>query len=120
MSDDNTEEEDESISPNTSYSNGMHTLGDDTDSKDDTNLLTTDEDSREKNKTNEEVGGNNPTDHQNNGTTLQENVDLYAGLPSLEHDSPASDTDDTEYEETRDSDDPDIWIEDSLIHNTEL
>ena len=47
-------------------------------------------------------------------------MDLYADLPSLVTDSPDTDTDDTGYKETRDSDDPDIWIEDSLIHNTEL
>ena len=47
-------------------------------------------------------------------------VDLYADLPQLETDSPDTDTDDTGYEENRDSDDPNIWIEDSLRHNTEL
>ena len=47
-------------------------------------------------------------------------MDLYADLPQLETDSPDTDTDDTGYEENRDSDDPDIWIEDSLRHNTEL
>ena len=44
--------------------------------------------------------------------------DLYADLPALTTDSPDTDTDNTGYDETRHS--PDIWIEDSLIHNTEL
>ena len=74
MSDDNTEEEEESISPNTSYSAGMHTSGDDTDGKDDTNLLMTDEDSDERNQINQDLEDNNSTEQQNNGTTLQENV----------------------------------------------
>ena len=54
------------------------------------------------------------------GLTDESEVDLYVDLPALATDSPDTDTDDTGYEETRDSEDPDIWIEDSLIHNTEL
>ena len=44
--------------------------------------------------------------------------DIYEDLPDLTTDSPDTDTDDTGYDETRHS--PDIWIEESLIHNTEL
>ena len=54
------------------------------------------------------------------GLTDESEADLYADLPALTTDSPDTDTDDTRYEETGDSDNPDIWIEDSLIHNTEL
>ena len=52
------------------------------------------------------------------GPADESEVDLYVDLPALTTDSPDTDTDDTGFEETRDS--PDIWIEDSLIHNTEL
>ena len=52
------------------------------------------------------------------GLTDESEVDLYANLPALTTDSLDTDTDDTGYEETSDS--PNIWIEDSLIHNTEL
>merc|ERR1711895_363578 len=52
----------------------MHTSGDDTDGEGNTNLLTTDEDSNERNQTNQDVKGNNSTGQQNNGTTLQEDV----------------------------------------------
>ena len=124
----------------------MHTSGDDTDGKDDPNLLNTNEDDNKRNQTNQDVEDNDSTEQQNNGTTLQENVkdqkredlhtnnpheamenssvgltdeseaDLYADLPALTTNSPDTDTDDTGYDETRHS--PYIWIEDSLIHNT--
>ena len=74
MSDDDNEEEEESISPNTSYSAGVHTSGEDTDGKDDTNLLKTDEDINERNQKNQDVEDNDSTEQQNNGTKLQENV----------------------------------------------
>ena len=126
----------------------MHTSRDDTDGKDDPNLLNTDEDNNERNQTNQDVEDNDATEQQNNGTTLQENVkywkrenlhtnnpheamgnssvgltdeseaDNYVDPPALTTDNPDTDTDDTGYDETRHS--PKIWIEDSLIHNTEL
>ena len=147
-SDDESKEENESISPPTSYSAGMHTSGDDTDGEDNPNLFDTDEDNNERNQTIQDVEDNDLTQQQNNGTILQENVkdrkredlhtnnpheamgnssvgltdeseaDLYMDLPALTTDSPDTDTDDTGYDETRHS--PNIWIEDSLIHNTEL
>ena len=52
------------------------------------------------------------------GLTDESEVDLYTDLPALTTDSPYTDTDDTGYDKIRHS--PDIWIEDSLIHNTEL
>ena len=52
------------------------------------------------------------------GLINESEADLYADLPALMTDSPDTDTDDTGYDEIRRS--PDIWIEDSLIHNTEL
>ena len=59
-----------------------------------------------------------PEDIENSsvGPADESEADLYADLPALTTDSPDTDTDDTGFEETRDS--PDIWIEDSLIHNT--
>ena len=41
-------------------------------------------------------------------------------MPPLEHDSTETDTDDTEYKETGDNDNPNIWIEDINSHNTEI
>ena len=73
-SDNDSEEGNESISPPTSYSTGIHTSGDDTNGKDNPNLLDTDEDNNERNQTNQDVEDNNSTEQQNNGTTLQENV----------------------------------------------
>ena len=118
--------------PNTSYSAGMH-------------------------MSDQYMEDNDSTEHQNDSTTLQENVrdrkredphtdtlqlgqeespedmensslgltdeseaDLCADLPALVTDSPDTDTDNIGYAETGDSDNPDIWIEDNLIHYTEL
>ena len=47
--------------PNTSYRAGMHTLGDNTEGEEDTNLLTIDEDINERNQTNEDVEDNDLT-----------------------------------------------------------
>ena len=52
------------------------------------------------------------------GLTDESEADLYADLQALTTVSLDMDTDNTGYDETRHS--PDIWIEDSLIHNTEL
>ena len=52
------------------------------------------------------------------GLTDESEADLYAELSALTTNSLDMDTDDTGYDETRHS--PNIWIEDSLIHNTEL
>ena len=52
------------------------------------------------------------------GLTDESETDLYMDLPAPTTDDLDTDTDDTGYDKTRHS--PDIWIEDSLIHNTEL
>ena len=64
---------------------------------------------------------NNPHEAMGNlavGLTDESKTDLYTDLPALTTDDSATDTDDTGYDKTRHS--PDIWVEDSLIHNTEL
>ena len=50
--------------------------------------------------------------------TEESEADNCADPPDLTTDNPSADTDNTGYDETRHS--PEIWIEDSLIHNTEL
>ena len=70
-SDDDSEEENESILSNTLYSAGMHTSEDNTDGEDDPNLLDTDEDNNERNQINQDIEDNDATEQQNNGTTLQ-------------------------------------------------
>ena len=124
----------------------MHTSEEDTDSKNDPNLLDTGKDNES--HTNQDTGSHGSTEQQYNVNTLQENVkdqkgkvlhtslpyeaignpsvglanepetDLYAELPILLTDSLDTDIDDTGYDEIRHT--PDAWIEDNLIHNTEV
>ena len=70
-----------------------------------------------------QIGQKEPPDDIGNsslGLIDLSEADIYADLPPLVTDSLDMDTDNTGYKETGDSDNPNIWIEDSLIHNTEL
>ena len=71
-------DDDKTISPDTSYSNGMHTSGDDTDSEDDINQLTSDND-RDRDQSGETVNN-------------QDGVNPYVDMPPLEMDESEKDT----------------------------
>ena len=89
----------------------MHTSGDDTDGQDGPNLLDTDEDD------NEEIQNNQDRKDMGDSAvelTEESEADMDTDLPALTTKNSDTNTNKTGYNS------PDIWIEESLRHNTEL